>query len=394
MSRRARGIRKDPRTGRYQGRFVDAHGRRQSKTFKRQSEALEWLRQQEANRAAEEQGFEPPAQFPSSRPLFRTFAEDWLKANEVDWSKASREQARRIIGKLKASKLGSLTVDELDFRAVESFLDDLATRKGKRSPSLGYYEIRNHLVYLRRITKRMQVEYGLPIWACETVRLPKSVRSRRGTKRPAFTVAELGAFLDALDGEELRETRWRALFWVLATTGMRPAEALALRRNRIDFEGGRIIVNASAYRGEVRETTKTGSSREPGMAPELAEVLREHLRRFPTLPNGYLFPALTGGPGRGDTLRKPFRRALELAKIEKPGLVTYSLRNTFDSIGERLFGSSLALRDTLGHVGADMTELYKRTTAEERAEVASGIMAAIRAATKSDDAKLAGNPVP
>ena len=386
MARRAQGVRKDPRTGRYQARFVDAHGRRRSKTFARQKDAVEWLAGQQANRLAEELGKKPVAIEPTGRPLFAKFAADWFDKQKGEWAKATRVQAERIVKNLKASRLGALTVDELDFRAVESFLDDFASRrkKGKGKKELvGYSEVRIHLVYLRRITKRMQVEYGLPIWACETVRLSKDVRRRRGKKRPAFTPEQLGAFLEALDHADFKETSWRGLFWILATTGMRPAEALALRRNRIDFEGGRIIVNASAYRGEVRETTKTGSAREPGMAPELADVLREHMKRFPTLPAGFLFPARTGGTRGGDTLRKPFKEVLKIAGITTEGLTPYSLRNTFNSIGESLFGSSLALRDSLGHVGADMTELYNRTTTEERAEIAVGILGVVRSARPS-----------
>lgn len=381
MARRAQGVRKDARTGRYQARFVDAHGRRKSKTFARQKDAVEWLRSQQANRLAEELGQQPVVVEPTNRPLFKKFAGDWFNKQKGEWAKATRVQAERIVKNLKASRLGTLTVDELDFRAVESFLDDLASKKKKSGKELvGYAEVRIHLVYLRRITKRMQVEYALPIWACETVRLSKDVRRRRGKKRPAFTPTELGAFLDALDHADFKETRWRGLFWILASTGMRPAEALALRRNRIDFEGGRIIVNASTYRGEVRETTKTGSAREPGMAAELAEVLTEHMKRFPTLPAGFLFPARTGGTRGGDTLRKPFKEVLKIAGITTEGLTPYSLRNTFNSIGETLFGASLALRDSLGHVGADMTALYNRTTAEERAEVASGILGVVRSA--------------
>lgn len=381
MARRAQGVRKDARTGRYQARFVDAHGRRKSKTFVRQKDAVEWLAGQQANRVAEELGKPPLAAEPTDRPLFKKFAGDWFDKQKGDWAKATRVQAERIVKNLKASRLGRMTVDELDFRAVESFLEDLASKRKKRGRELvGYSEVRIHLVYLRRITKRMQVEYGLPLWACETVRLSKDVRSRRGKKRPALTPADLGAFLEALDHEDFKESRWRGLFWVLACTGMRPAEALALRRNRIDFDSGCIVVNASAYRGEVRETTKTGSAREPGMAPELAEVLKEHMRQFPTLPAGFLFPACTGGTRGGDTLRKPFSKALKIAGITTEGLTPYSLRNTFNSIGESLFGASLALRDSLGHVGADMTELYNRTTTDERAEIASGVLRAVRAA--------------
>lgn len=385
MARRAHGVRKEKRTGRYQARYIDVHGRRRSRTFDRQRDAVQWLRHQRENDVAAELGEpapHPPP--PSERPLFSDFAGDWLKANQGEWSKATRTQAERIVRLLKESELGRLTVDELDFRAVESYLNRLASRPGKRRKDgkgkpPGYYECRNHMVYLRRITKRMQVEYGLPLWACETVHLPKSVRRRRGVKRPALTAAELAKFLDVLDGPEFCGTRWRALFWTLALTGMRPAEALALRRNRIDFDRGRVVIDVSAYRGELGESTKTGAGREPAMVPALADVLRDHLKLFPTLPSGFLFPSSAGGPARGDTLSKPFRRIVELAEVNKPGLTTYSLRNTFDSIGEQLFGSSLALRDTLGHVGADMTELYKRTTLDERRQVAEGFTAAILA---------------
>lgn len=118
------------------------------------------------------------------------------------------------------------------------------------------------------------------------------------------------------------------------------------------------------------------------MAPELADVLREQMKRFPVLPAGFLFPACTGGTRGGDTLRKSFGALLKIAGINKAGLTPYSLRNTFNSIGESLFGSSLALRDSLGHVGADMTELYNRTIPEERAEIAKGVLSVVHTARR------------
>ncbi|MCT3248133.1 site-specific integrase [Lactiplantibacillus plantarum] len=67
-----------------------------------------------------------------------------------------------------------------------------------------------------------------------------------------FDKNELKAFLSALDSEDKKQGNYKAdtLFRVLAFTGMRKGEALALTWDKIDFQQGTITINQALSRGE------------------------------------------------------------------------------------------------------------------------------------------------
>jgi len=82
-------------------------------------------------------------------------------------------------------------------------------------------------------------------------------------------------FLDAIT-----YSRWKALFSLLITTGMRPGEALALKWEDIDLKGGKVTVNRTLTRlgrGWRIEEPKTARSRRSiPLLPTVIKDLEEH----------------------------------------------------------------------------------------------------------------------
>lgn len=147
----------------------------------------------------------------------------------------------------------------------------------------------------------------------------------------------------------------RSLFAVLAMSGLRLGEALALRWRDVDYEMRAIIVTrAWSYHGGFQEP-KTESSR--GAVP-LMDVLADNLRDLyhsqghPELDD-LLFTFDGKKPLDPANARKRFLKALDVAGLKHVTL--HSLRHSYASIMLGHGASVKALQRALGHASAVMT---------------------------------------
>jgi len=174
---------------------------------------------------------------------------------------------------------------------------------------------------------------------------PATLPSRRRGKKAAgaITTADRARAIRPLSEGELaamlqaareHDPEYFPLFLLLARTGLRPGEALALQWADLDLSGRKINVER-AFSGGVLGTTKTDTVRTVDMSAELASALSALYveREAQTLKCGWgdlpewLF--VTGNGKRLDEsrLRKRFARVLRLAKIG--GHRVYDLRHSF-----------------------------------------------------------------
>jgi integrase len=159
-------------------------------------------------------------------------------------------------------------------------------------------------------------------------------KERRGQKEAkALTKDQLAKFLAAADLD-----RYRALWNLLAGTGMRPGEALGLLYADLDFEKATARINKTLdrVRGEVRweltdPKTKT-SNRTIKLPKALLPILQEHLTRqggernlyeetrrttepaWPIEP-AFVFRTQTGQPCDWTTVTQNFRRVMRRAGL-------------------------------------------------------------------------------
>jgi integrase len=181
----------------------------------------------------------------------------------------------------------------------------------------------------------------------------------------------------ALSPEEMQrflehdpEDRLRALWYVAAYTGVRPAELLALRWEDWenwdwDDKAGVLQVRRSLVRAgkeRVFAPCKSKSERTVPVAPELATVLREHRKRQLTervrLGEKWIDPSLMFTNEIGSALEQhnasnAFRARLKAAKV-KP-VRWYDLRHSF---GTHMIASGTDAKTVaalMGHVKVTMT---------------------------------------
>ena len=147
----------------------------------------------------------------------------------------------------------------------------------------------------------------------------------------------------------------RSLFAVLAMSGLRLGEALALRWRDIDYEMRAIKVTRSwSYFGGFHEPKTPTSRRAVPLLDALADNLRDyyHSKGHPELDD-LLFTFDGEKPLDPANVRKRFFEALNVAGLKR--VTPHSLRHSYASMMLSYGASVKALQNALGHASATMT---------------------------------------
>jgi len=154
--------------------------------------------------------------------------------------------------------------------------------------------------------------------------------------------------LRATEGGPLQSTD-RALYVLVAMTGLRQGELLALRWRDVDWASGRIQVRRSFVRGEFGAPKSRRSSRSVPLADRVAGELEAHFQRATYQADDALVFGHpdTGKPLDRSRLLKRFKGAARQAAIREVRF--HDLRHTF---GTRMAAAGVPMRtlqEWMGH---------------------------------------------
>lgn len=283
--------------------------------------------------------------------------------------------------------LGQVPVNKVTTEAIQRLYGHLRTER-KLAPGT----IRRFHAILRQGLSYAVSTGALGRNPTDAAKPPKRGAAGKKRRRPVhpMTREEARRFLDAA-----REDRLHALWAVLVTGGLRPGEALGLRWEDVDLEGGKIHIRHALLRrglgGGWRLTEpKTKNGRRTVALPAVTvgalrtwrtEQKRERLKAGAEYEDhGLVFTTVFGQPLHQSNLRRrEYRDVLEAAglgtyekrgkrKVFKPGFRLYDLRHTCATllllagenpkiVSERLGHSTVALTlDTYSHVLPSMQE--------------------------------------
>jgi integrase len=166
-----------------------------------------------------------------------------------------------MIGEMTLSAVDNVTLKPLVKKLVKS--------------GLAPETIRKYVEYVKKVMSSKLAPNGEPlyprVWNAAVVDLPLVVYSKQ--KRPALKAESINALIDAAESDE--ETY---LYVLLATTGMRVSEALALEARHF-VNGGRTIVveqQVDKDRPRIVNYLKTDASwRQIDLHPDVADFLRK-----------------------------------------------------------------------------------------------------------------------
>lgn len=189
-------------------------------------------------------------------------------------------------------------------------------------------------------------------------RLRKIVRTDKTNRIDPLTREELSRLL-ATFGEHFPGHYPLAL--ILARTGMRIGEALALQWGDIDFHGRFITVQRAFSRGRL-EIPKSAKVRKVDMSKQLTETLLalRHQRKVETMEKGWgiipdwIFTSNGGTPLDPNNWKKRvFDKALEKAGLRK--VRVHDLRHTYASLLIQAGESLTYVKEQLGHHSIKVT---------------------------------------
>jgi integrase len=164
---------------------------------------------------------------------------------------------------------------------------------------------------------------------------------------------EQGGYLGARNGISGLDVD---IFSLMAHTGLRRGELLALRVGDVDLgPEPSVVIRQAVSAGEV-STTKSKRSRRVPITAEAFEIL---VRRSDGRgPRELVFPGGGGGPMDADALSRRFLRARDAAGLAATGLTLHDVRHSFGSLLARAGYSAPEIQTLLGHAKIETTGRY------------------------------------
>ncbi len=192
-------------------------------------------------------------------------------------------------------------------------------------------------------------------------------RHRPRRTQETLTPEEVRRFVEAAASSR---GGYSALLAVMAFTGMRRGEAIALRWEDVDLTQRVATVARSAVcvDGEWHvDTPKSGKPRRVGLVEVLVEQLREWRQamlraQHPGLQDGLVCPAPTGGFASLRGVRQACARASKAAELDIE-VTPQVLRRSYNSIALPC-ADRLVLQATMGHMDDAMTSHYLHLSPE------------------------------
>ena len=290
-------------------------------------------------------------------PPFNFFAQSWLETavTEANGYKPSTIKDYEILfeNHIK-SGFENLLVTEITRGTVKDFL------RGKLNEGYSRSTV-NHLksVISGVLTTAMDDELIQANPALGLKGILKK-RSKPEDEIDPLTDAELNLLLKTVYQSEKLKDHF-CLFLLLARTGMRIGEALALQWGDIDFNGRFIQVRRSVVRGVV-STPKSGKSRRVDMSLQLTEAMKNHEGQskvkglalgFGGLPE-FVFTNETGNMlDKNNWRRRVFNKALKDAKLRT--IRIHDLRHTYATLRIQKGDNIADVSGQLGHHSAKLT---------------------------------------
>lgn len=316
----------------------------------------------------------------SGLPTIQDFAAEWLSGLRLENSTIYGYE--KLIRNHINPYLGNLRLDQITATRIARLYRELQNSGRKDSKAYGQ-ALSANTVNKVHVTLGALLDAAVadgyisvnPARQKRVVNAPtgKQIRAQKREMR-TWTAQQLQAFL-IWDKESFKD-ELHALWHVIAHTGMRRSEALALKWNDIDTSNERISIRRAAdvTKRNVEKTTKTGRSRVVDIDGATVEVLKawKSIRGSLSLdlarPEAYVFGNLAGemrSPnevGARWTYRVKKARE-ELGADNLPELTIHGLRHTHATLLMSIGEHPKIVQERLGHTDISTTmNIYSHVT--------------------------------
>ena len=250
-------------------------------------------RKRRAKEIIQASGADSPEHFNS---VVKTQTGVTLREQSELWLKQSQTRRRSPIGNSYAvtiqgaldkwilPAIGDLPLSDIDNLSVKPLIDKMSTS------GLSPRTVNKYIEHVKQVVDSLKGNNGEPIhrrvWDADIMDLPEVEQADQ--KRPDIKADTVTALIKESVGQE------QALYVLLAATGLRVSEALALEGRHITNNGRTIVVEQQVEKSAARIVShlKTDAAkRQVDLHPDIAEYLRNY-----AAGKGLLFYTLNGKP--------------------------------------------------------------------------------------------------
>ena len=286
-------------------------------------------------------------------PTFREYADSWIKTTVPANCRASTvKDYRDILDHHVLSVFGGLEIPAINRKTVRDFLN-AKINKGYAGSTVSHMKD----VISGVLNEAVDAEI-IPANPAYSLRMKISKKNNLSGVMDPLTSEELKVLLDSV---EKHYSEYYPLFLLMARTGLRIGEALALQWGDIDFNGRFIHVQRGISRGKI-EPPKNGKTRKVDMSMQLTEALQVHQTESKKkglalgiggLPE-YVFTNEIGNPIDKDNWRsRVFNKALEKAELRR--IRIHDLRHSYATLRIAKGDNIQDVSNQLGHHSVKLT---------------------------------------
>lgn len=342
----------------------------------------------------------------AAMPTVETYSKRWLDGRS-DLAASTAAGYRRIFDRHVTPAVGSMPIDRVTATRLRRLYADLQTpNPGNTRAPQGLSKNSVHKVHVAlgamfdaAISDRLLSVN--PARQRKTVKAPtaKEVRRQRRERDGdmiTWTGAQLRSFLDW--DRDVLDDEVHALWWLIAHTGLRRSEVLALRWSDIDMDNQRVKVlraldtgRPAAQRGQVKGT-KSDAPRVVDIDAATVKILRQWKTSRGALSldlaraDAYVFGQLDGEPRNPNALSQMFTRRVAkackaLGADALPVITLHGLRHTHATVLLELGENPKIVQERLGHTTITTTmDVYSHVTPTMQRSAVDRFAAAVNGA--------------
>lgn len=297
----------------------------------------------------------------SKMPLGKFLEDRWMPIISPELSPSTRDNYKYVVSAhIGNDPIAKEPLDKIDPTKLDAFYVRLRQSGGRNKQGLAPKTVANvHALLSSAFT--YSVDKGLL-----TKNPARSANRPKADEEPdvptPWTAAELRTFLD-----HVADDRLVAMWWTLATTGMRRSEVLGIAWSDVDFDRGAVAVTHAVVKGpegvvrKRRTKTKT-SKRRIALDSQTVDKLKDHRKR-------QLEERLAWGEGYTDlgvvftredgTLIRPawVTRRFEALRVEAklPRIRLHDVRHTWATLALAAGVPMKVVQERLGHASISIT---------------------------------------
>lgn len=284
-----------------------------------------------------------------------TFDEFLIRWEPLGMPKTITEGSFRCaINKYLKPNFGTYQLSEIQTEQIQRFISQLKTGAGN---------VRNIVKFFRKIWRSARAWGYVSHDPFQNLIMP-SIHKK---EQRYFSEVELCKILS-----EAPEP-FKTLYWLLAQTGLRIGEVLALTWTTLDLDTAVVHVKSTVARGKLRDqTTKTDTSKRMiPLSPKLVNHLFDLRTNWKNNPQGLVFLNSKGHTWNADDLRDAHLQPL-LKKLEIPKAGFHAFRHASATILSQMRVPMEIRRARMGHTDDEMTLKYTHVIDDNARQIAAG----------------------